>query len=266
MSRSKLVLASVAVMGLGGSLIGCQSGPIEPAPVYSRQTVYEGKEASQGTAESNRMTRSGSRVESTYSSPTAAAFVRPVSIVSPPVANGVATSAAPARDVKVIRFGWQWAGAAHPVPGRVVAVRIDGGKPMAFLLDPQERYTSLLLPDSMFDLASVRERLRDAQRVTVSNVAGIAGRRTVYRVPVARISLSTATRNDQSSYLLIPAPGMGDQLGHSDFGPILGVLGSDYLSRFDVVFDDPKRRMMLRERPDGDRLDKSLTASISSKD
>lgn len=216
---------------------GAGSNPIFPAP--ARGTAVEGTAsvppAVQITDPAGAPPRNSAPAEP-----------RPVPALPPSSGVELVSLSPVAGEVHVIPFTRRLARGGSPGSDHIVVpVRLNDGRAHAFLLDTGAQATTVVVPKELVQLPSVRLKVRDRPSVLVQGVGG-------QRLPAWRLTSDTLSvgnaRRDRMDYLLLPLPSRGPGLGDSTYGPIMGVLGNDFLSKFLLTIDYDRSVVILTER------------------
>jgi hypothetical protein len=144
----------------------------------------------------------------------------------------------------------------NPTGHIVVAVRLGDSKPHAFLLDTGAPSTTVLMPREVLSIDAVARSLSDNSIVFVQGLTGTD--LPAYRVATPSVTVGRA-RVSNLTYLMVPMPANSPSLGDSAYGPIMGVLGNDFLSKFTVTIDYDRSVISLTPRSQTP----TLTATIA---
>lgn len=126
-----------------------------------------------------------------------------------------------------------------------VPVSLNGGPPRAFVLDTGAPVTTILISKRLFDSALVAQKLNGAQPVRVRGISGATA--TAYRVTAKSIAVGDLSVVPFTYVLLSSERDLAD-LGDTPYGPVVGILGNDFLSRYRVTVDYRNHVVSLEER------------------
>src|SRR5262249_37805081 len=115
-----------------------------------------------------------------------------------------------------------------------VPVSLNDGPPRAFILDTGAPVTTVLISKRLFDSALVAQKLEEAAPTRVQGISGASS--TAYRATARSIAVGT-TRVESFSYVLMSSERDLADLGDTPYGPVVGILGNDFLSRYRVTLD-----------------------------
>ena len=126
-----------------------------------------------------------------------------------------------------------------------VPVSLNDGPPRAFILDTGAPVTTVLISKQLLKLASVAQRLDAATPTRIQGISGDAA--TAYRTTAKSIAVGP-TRVAPFPYVLMSADRNLSDLGQTPYGPVVGILGNDFLSRYRVTVDYQRRTVTLEDR------------------
>lgn len=133
------------------------------------------------------------------------------------------------------------AGSAHIA----VPVSLNGGPPRAFLLDTGAPVTTVLVSREVLDTAAVSRKLERADAVHLQGISG--AKVTAYRATARSIAVGS-TRTGPFPYVVMAAERDLGDLGDTPYGPVVGILGNDFLARYRVTVDFAGRTVSLEAR------------------
>lgn len=135
--------------------------------------------------------------------------------------------------------------AAGGIAHVAVPVSLNDGPPRAFILDTGAPVTTVLISKRLLELAGVTQKLSGAPPTQIQGISGES--MAAYRATARSIAVGL-TRVAPFPYVLMSSDRNLSDLGQTPYGPVVGILGNDFLSRYRVTVDYQRGTVTLEDR------------------
>jgi hypothetical protein len=155
----------------------------------------------------------------------------------------------PSGQSNVIRFVRLGQGGKPHAGGAVghiaIPVSLNGGPPRAFILDTGAPVTTVLISEELLSVPAVAKRLTAARPARIRGISGATA--MAYETSAKSIAVGSY-RVSHFPYVLMSAERDLGELGGTPYGPVVGILGNDFLSQYRVTVDYRASTVSLEER------------------